>query len=76
LVVVQGVPEGLVTKQKVKVKLDLHGTITLTSAQALEETKDEKEVGRGGSLLFVCPNRCDEYSIRTKFSLQPDLQLW
>jgi hypothetical protein len=37
-----GLPVGVVTKQKVKVKLDFNGLISLVSAQALEELSAEE----------------------------------
>jgi len=38
--VVSGVPSGAPTKQKLKIKLDSHGTISMVQAQALEEEKE------------------------------------
>lgn len=39
---VTGVPQGVSTKQKLKVKLDVNGLLSVVSAQALEEDKDGK----------------------------------
>ena len=40
---VSGLPEGVVTKQKVKVKLDANGLLSMVSAYALEEEGDGKD---------------------------------